>query len=194
MDFRGRSVLCYPERIEGLIRNNPLISDLYLTDIGYYPKARHHFRERPSGSAQFILIYCVEGKGEIQVGETLHIVLADHFFIIPPRTSHAYHSDEQNPWSIYWIHFWGIKSSLFARQSCQSIPIERGKTSRINDRIELFSEIFRNLDRGFSIETLEFINLCLNYLLSSFTHINQFRLVKEAGRKRSDCSKHQLYA
>ena len=56
-------------------------------------------------------------------------------------------------------------------------------TSRINDRIDLFSEIFRNLERGFSIETLEYTNLCVNYLLASFTHLRQFRLAKEGIEK-----------
>ena len=179
--FPGQISFVLPEKIEGLIRNNPLIADLYLTDIGYYPQASHHFRERPAGSAEYILIYCVDGQGEIRVGEMLHSLPADHFFIIPPGTSHAYRSDEQNPWSIYWIHFSGSKAGLFARLACQSILIERGRTSRISDRVDLFSEIFRNLDRGFSIETLEYINLTLYYLLSSFIHISQFRLVKEAG-------------
>ena len=145
-----------PEKIEELIRKNPLISDLYLTDIGYYPQASHHFRERNAGTTQFILIYCVDGQGEIRVGQMLHTLIADQFFIIPPGTSHAYHSDEHIPWSIYWIHFSGAKAGLFARLACQSIAIERGKSSRISDRIDLFSEIFRNLDRGFSVETLEY--------------------------------------
>jgi AraC family transcriptional regulator, arabinose operon regulatory protein len=179
--FPGQISFVLPEKIIGLIKGNPLISDLYLTDIGYYPKASHHFRERPFGSTQFILIYCVDGQGEIRIGDTSHLVLADHFFIIPAGMAHAYHSDEQNPWSIYWIHFSGAKAGLFARQACQSLPIDRSKSSRINDRIDLFSEILRNLNRGFSIETLEYINLCLNYLLASFIHLSQFRLVKQAG-------------
>ena len=179
--FPGQISFVLPEKIIGLIKGNPLISDLYLTDIGYYPQARHHFRERPSGSTQYILIYCVDGQGEIKLGETSYAVLADHYFIIPAGMAHAYHSDEQNPWSIYWIHFSGAKAGLFARFACQSLPIDRSKTSRTSDRIDLFSEILRNLGRGFSIETLEYINLCLNYLLASFTHLSQFRLVKQAG-------------
>jgi len=179
--FPGQVSFVLPEKIIVLIKGNPLISGLYLTDIGYYPKAHHHFRERPSGSTQFILIYCVDGQGEIRIGDASHPVLADHFFIIPAGMAHSYHSDEQNPWSIYWIHFSGAKAGLFARQVCRSLPIDRGKTSRISYRIDLFSEILRNLDRGFSIETLEYINLCLNYLLASFTHLNQFRLVKQSG-------------
>ena len=178
--FPGQISYVLPEKIIGLIRQNPLISDLYLTDIGYYPQASHHFRERPSGSSQFILIYCVDGLGEIRLGETLHPILADHFFIIPAGLAHAYHSTKQNPWSIYWIHFSGTKAGLFGRLACQSIAIDRGITSRISDRINLFSEIFRNLDCWFSIETLEYINLCLNYLLASFTHLIPFRLVNQA--------------
>jgi len=179
--FPGQISIVLPDKIIGLIKGNPLISDLYLTDIGYYPQARHHFRERPKGSIQFILIYCVDGQGEIRLGEISYSVLADHYFIIPAGMAHAYHSDEQNPWSIYWIHFSGMKAGLFARFACQSLAIDRSKTSRTSDRIDLFSEILRNLDRGFSIETLEYINLCLNYLLASFTHLSQFRLVKQAG-------------
>ena len=153
---------------------------MYLTDIGYYPQASHHFRERPTGSDQFILIYCIDGEGEIVLGEKTHPLAADHFFIIPAKMPHSYHSDEHNPWSIYWIHFTGPKAGLFGRSGCQIIAIERGVASRINDRINLFTEIFRNLYCGFSIETLEYVNLCLNYLLASFTHLNPFQLVKRS--------------
>jgi len=131
------------------------------------------------GSSQFILIYCVEGKGEIRVNETVHPIYPDHFFIIPAYMPHAYRSDKQDPWSIYWIHFSGSKAPLLMRFSCQSISIERSKLSRISDRLDLFSEIFRNLDRGFSHETLEYINLCLAHLLATFTHLNQFREMRK---------------
>jgi AraC family transcriptional regulator of arabinose operon len=181
--FPGQISFVIPERILALVKENPLIADLFITDMGYYPQARHHFRERPLGSSQFILIYCVNGKGEIRLKETTHFITADHFFIIPAELPHSYHSDEQNPWSIYWIHFSGSKSKNYSRFACQPIAIERGKTSRISDRIDLFSEIFRNLDRGFSIETLEYVNLCLPHLLASFTHLSQFRLIKESGEK-----------
>ena len=172
--FPGQISFVLPEKITSLSRNNPLISDLYLTDIGYYPEARYHFRERPAGCAQYILIYCIEGKGEIRLGETTHVVPADHYFIIPAGLSHAYHSDERQPWSIYWIHFSGLKAGLFAQVACCSLPVERSKSSRTGERLGLFTDIFRNLARGFSIETLEYVNLSLIYLLASFTHLSQF--------------------
>jgi AraC-type DNA-binding domain-containing proteins len=181
--FPGQISFVIPERILALVNTNQLIADLHITDIGYYPQARHHFRERPNGSDQFIVIYCVDGQGEIRTKEALQAIGSDQFFIIPAGMPHSYRSDAQNPWSIYWIHFAGSKSPAYARFGGQVASIERTKTSRINDRIELFSEIFRNLDRGFSTETLEYVNQCLPHLLASFTHLSQFRLIKESGEK-----------
>lgn len=53
--FPGQISFVIPDRILTLVKDNPLIADLYVTDIGYYPQARFHYRERPSGSTQFIL-------------------------------------------------------------------------------------------------------------------------------------------
>lgn len=181
--FPGQISFVIPERILALVNTNPLIADLHITDIGYYPQARHHYRERPNGSDQLILIYCVGGQGEIRTKEAVQAIGSDQFFIIPAGMPHSYRSDVQNPWSIYWIHFAGSKSDAYARFGGQVVSIERTKTSRVNDRIELFSEIFRNLDRGFSTEALEYVNQCLPHLLASFTHLSQFRLIKESGEK-----------
>jgi len=181
--FPGQQSYVIPDKILELVRNNPLIADLYITDIGYYPQARHHFRERIKGISQAILIYNVHGKGVISTVGLRQELLPNHFFIIPSGIPHAYYADDQNPWSIYWIHFAGTKSRLFSGTGCQPVCIERGQNSRINDRIDLFREIFRNLERGFSLETLEYTNLCLHHLLASFTHLRQFRLVKEGMEK-----------
>ncbi len=181
--FPGQISYVIPERIVALVKNNPLIDGLYLTDIGYYPQASFHYRERPMGSSQMILIYCVKGKGEIQLKETVHSIAANQFFIIPENVAHTYRSDEQDPWSIYWVHFTGRKATAYHRFAGRISNIEQSNSSRTMERIDLFSEIFKNLDRGFGLETLEYINLCLPYLLASFTHLSQFRLIKEAGDK-----------
>ena len=181
--FPGQLSYVVPARILDMVAQNPLISDLYFTDIGYYPHARHHFRERKKGVPQAILIYNIAGKGLIKIGPANYELPPDHFFLIPKDIPHAYYADDQDPWTIYWIHFTGSKSGLFSRVALQPIPIERGKNSRINERQELFSEIFKNLDRGFSIETLEYTNLCMNHLLASFTHPGQFQLINETQGK-----------
>lgn len=181
--FPGQISYVMPEKILNLTKQNLLISDLYFTDIGYYPQARHHFRKRESGSSEFILIYNIAGRGWIKVGKS-KIELPDaHFFIIPPNISHSYFADTENPWSIYWIHFSGTKACCFNNYSLQLFSVEKTMTSRINERLNLFSEIFRNLERGYSTEVLEYTNLCLHYLLTSFTHLNQYRILKEEYEK-----------
>lgn len=177
--FPGQLSYVVPEKILNMVKDNPMISDLYTTDIGYYPHAGHHFRERTKGIEQFILIYNTQGLGVIKTEKSSFELAPDHFFIIPAGVPHAYYADSGNPWSIYWIHFAGNKAGQISKPLLQPVFIERSKTSRINDRIGLFSEIFQNLERGFSIETLEYVNLCLPRLLASFTYLERYRMVNE---------------
>ena len=177
--FPGQLSYIIPEKILTIQKQNPLTEDLYLTDIGYYPVAGHHFRKRPEGVPQYILIYNVEGYGTIKVDDTEHRIAPDHYFIIQPNRPHTYFADKDNPWSIYWIHFSGKKSKFFAKEINKPILIQRTKTSRVNERLTLFTDIFQNLQRGYSIDTLEYVNLALPRLLSTFTYLPQYRLVNE---------------
>ena len=47
---------------------HPLVKAMYLTDIGFFPKAYHHYREREEGTEEYILLYCTEGEGYIHIG------------------------------------------------------------------------------------------------------------------------------
>lgn len=178
--FPGQLSYVIPDKILSLVRKNTKCDTLYLTDIGYYPRAQHHFREREKGVDQTILIYNVDGSGSIKIGDTNFPLAQNSFFIIPEGTPHAYYSDPIDPWSIYWIHFSGKNARRLAQPVLQQIEVERTKTSRINERLALFSEIFQNLERGYSLETLEYINLMLPYLLSTFTHLKQYRMRNES--------------
>ncbi len=177
--FPGQLSYVIPDKILDILKRNPLIEDLYLTDIGYYPHARYHFRERTEGISQSILLYNTEGFGTIKISGKDYILPPDHYFIIPQGAPHAYYADIKDPWSIYWIHFAGKKSKYIAGSQPQAIAVERNKTSRISERIDLFGEIFQNLERGFSIGILEYVNQCLPYLLATFTHLKQYRVINE---------------
>jgi AraC family transcriptional regulator, arabinose operon regulatory protein len=177
--FPGQLSYIIPEKIIQIQKQNPLTTDLYITDIGYYPVAGHHFRKRPEGSAQYILIYNIGGFGSIIADGAEHQIPSDHYFVIPPNCPHTYLADKANPWSIYWIHFSGKKSKFFAKEVNTPIPIERSKTSRINERLALFMDLFQNLARGYSNDTMEYVNLALPRLLSTFTHLQQYRVINE---------------
>lgn len=181
--FPGQQSYVIPERLVNFLKESVLCSDLYLTDIGYYPQARNHYRERPHGSDQNILIYNIGGSGNIYMGERELQLPTDHFVIIPERVAHAYSAHQHNPWSIYWIHFAGTKARHLAKPALLAVPVSRSNTSRINERLDLFNEIFANLERGLTIETLEYTSLCLPRLLASFTYLPQYRSINEQNSK-----------
>ena len=39
--FKGEQCIVLPKAITNIIERDPVASSLYITDIGYYPKARH---------------------------------------------------------------------------------------------------------------------------------------------------------
>ena len=150
-----------------------MINGLYVTDIGYYPKARYHYMERAHGAEQNILIYCHEGKGEVTIGKKVYNMEADDFVLIPSKTPHAYTADEQTPWSIYWVHFKGsvsdkIVSNLEKKNGFRGVIRNREKS------IELFNEIYAQLERGYRTDNLMYANMCLWYFFSTFLFNEKF--------------------
>ncbi len=172
--FPGQQSYVIPDKLLKQICDSPYFKDLYLTDIGYYPQASHHYRERLKGIRQNILIYNVEGEGIINIKNKTMTVPPGHFFIIPEDIPHAYSAVEDNPWSIYWIHFSGPKAKYLAKPILTPTPVNTFANSRLTERFNLFSEIFHTLERGYNLEVLEYVNLCLPKLLASFSHIAQY--------------------
>lgn len=56
--------------LKNILKTNELNSLLYITDIGFYPKANGHCRIRKGWAAQNILIYCTDGKGWVSTNGT----------------------------------------------------------------------------------------------------------------------------
>ncbi len=181
--FGDRSVVMAKKQLK-TIRSNPLIGGLYISDIGFYPHARTHYRKRKTGINENILIYCIDGAGSIQIGRNVYKVQANHYFVIPAHEAHTYWASEHTPWSIYWMHFGGERSFLFNEFFGKVTQIEQSSKSRIDDRINLFNELLTALESGFSIQNLNYANLCLNNVLASFFFVDTFRAVK--GQKSFD--------
>jgi len=168
--FPGQRSYVIPQATLDKVLPNPMINDLFITDIGYYPHANHHYRERPEGITQAILIYNIEGLGSVKLAGVDHALPPDHFIIIPPGTPHVYYADPLNPWSIYWIHLEGTKTNHLSWAYARPTYISREHIQRFNERLELFTELFNSLEKGISLEILEYVNLCLPRLLATFTH------------------------
>lgn len=162
--FRDEKYMIVPTESFAEYMAHPLIRAAYLTDVGFFPKAKEHYREREEGADQYILIYCTEGKGVIEVEDQIYRLEKSDAFCIPRNVWHKYYADEKEPWSILWVHFKGENTNYF--------PLEERKIVHINSRhsdnrmMVLFNLLFRVLERNYTIGNFIYISQVLSLILS----------------------------
>lgn len=162
--FRDEKYMIVPTESFAEYMAHPLIRAAYLTDVGFFPKAKEHYREREEGADQYILIYCTEGKGVIEVEDQIYRLEKSDAFCIPRNVRHKYYADEKEPWSILWVHFKGENTNYF--------PLEERKIVHINSRhsdnrmMVLFNLLFRVLERNYTIGNFIYISQVLSLILS----------------------------
>lgn len=165
--FQGQKAIVIPKPvINNQCAQNPVINNLYITNMGYYPKAKYHYRQRLHGADQHILIYCHEGSGMIKLNKTEYHLEAGDFFLIPGNTKHSYGADEHNPWTIYWIHFKGSAANEVA-ELCKKNNNWKGFAGAGAKSLELFEEIYSQLERGYGTDTLLYANMCFWHFLGT---------------------------
>lgn len=174
--FKGERAVVLPAFLIEELKQDPLGRELYITDIGYYPHAAYHYRERSREEAgEFVLIYCVEGEGWFELDNRRHTVTANQFFILPEHRAHAYGSNTDNPWSIYWIHFNGAKAAFFSTDFQRPTHISPQKDSRIKERLVLFEEIYSSISSGYSKNYMLYATTSLFHFLGSMKFIGEYR-------------------
>lgn len=173
--FPGARSIVLPQMVIEMEENDPLVSILYLTDIGYYPHANYHYRRRQDAIDQYVLIYCVDGSGWYCIGDKEYKVRKNQFFILPAGTPHSYGCDEGNEWTIYWIHFRGSLAEIYAEGASKPQEINISTISRVSDRHNIFEEIFHTLERGFGTENLRYCSSLLHHYLASMRYLEQYR-------------------
>lgn len=176
--FKNQRTIIIPEYIISEIESDSFRTNLYITDIGYYPKAESHYRSRPNGCAQYILMYCTAGKGWIEFNNKRITIDSNQYFIIPPNTPHNYASIDSDPWSIYWVHYSGTSAANFTEDLDKANTITPSAVDRIEDRINIFEEIISNLEMGYSKENIGYASVLLGYFLSTFKYLSQYRHIR----------------
>ncbi|RXK61703.1 AraC family transcriptional regulator [Lacibacter luteus] len=175
--FEGQRMIVLPKKIErDILLRDAIIRPLFITDIGYYPKARHHYVHRKNGCDQYIFIYCTKGKGWIEYNRKHMLLLPSQFVIIPANAAHKYGADENDPWSIYWFHFKGKLATAIVDLLVQKIKTQQPHIVHAEEMIRLFDLMYGNLEKGYSVDNLRFINMTLYHFLASLLYEDQFRI------------------
>ncbi|MCK0154395.1 AraC family transcriptional regulator [Alcanivorax sp. S6407] len=101
-----------PPAVLDSIAGHPLCEGCMPHGVGFYPQARGHrmLRDNP---ADYLMIYCISGRGELQVEDNTYAVEGGDLVLLPTALAHRYQADSRDPWSIYWVHLGGHEVPRF---------------------------------------------------------------------------------
>lgn len=181
--FKGERFISLPE--ETLVRygEDPLTGNLYLRKIGFFPKVKYHYVQKKKGVDYAILLYCTDGKGWYNIHGKNYKIEENQYIIIPPHTPYSFGADETEPWTIYWLHFRGRLTSLFLPSNPVPVSILPCEYSRVQERIDLFEEIYSCFSHGYIREYMIYTSMCLYPFLASFLWIKQYRHAQASNLK-----------
>ena len=173
--FLGERSIVLPQRIVQMEEEDPLVSSLFITDIGHYPMAEHHYRCREKGIDQYVLIYCIDGRGFYKLNGQTYFVSRNQYFILPAGVPHEYGAAEGEKWTIYWVHFRGEHASIYAEGAQKPLDVKATLNSNIANRNNIFEEMLSTLHFGEGIEDLRYASSLLHYYLASMRYLQQWR-------------------
>ena len=95
-----------PKSVISELSINPLSRGLYPLAFGYYANAEEHHVKRTAHSNN-LLIFCTHGNGKVTTDKLEINVTSGQILLLPKDTAHEYLSDNNTPWTIYWVHMAG---------------------------------------------------------------------------------------
>ena len=130
------------------------LSQLLVTDAGWFPHADNHYRERHQGAAETVLIICSEGQGWCTLGNDTFAVEPGDVLVIPAFTPHRYGAAAVDPWTIWWLHVTGRQAVGLARSLVDNggLVAHRVDLARV---LQLADEALRFMERGEAVEHLQ---------------------------------------
>lgn len=148
--FPGQRLVIIPPKIAAGASRKPVTRDLCVTHIGTFVAAGGHYVERLHGTSQHILIACIAGKGSCTLaGRDWQMEPGDLLFL-PPREHHVYSANPRSPWTIFWIHFIGLRASDHLENLGITITNPIVSVDDPAVLIESFEDTFRHATHGFS--------------------------------------------
>lgn len=167
--FPEEKLYVLPEYVAAELHDHPLTRGLHVTDIGYFPRAQYHYRERPEGCESHIVILCVAGEGWMEIdARRLVPIHRQELVLLPAGIPHRYGSIDSDPWSIYWLHLKGEDVlPLFAAYHLQAgsvqVPLRWAASF-----IEAFDACYRLIsERSYSPSTHIHVAQTIRHQISS---------------------------
>ncbi len=112
--------------------------DIIINNIGF----SHNLPNYSAGYDRreyYILHYIIDGCGTYTINNSTYHLSAGDGFIVIPNTTVIYRADIKNPWTVYWVGFYGNKTEYYL--------------SRIN--VKISNPIFHFSDIGLLVQCME---------------------------------------
>lgn len=167
--FPGQRIVVLPRPVLSAARKHPLTAGLIPTDVGYFPKAHGHYRERPHGAGQAIFIYCVHGHGWCDLDGVRHETGPGDLLVVPWNTPHAYGAAENDPWTIYWFHAQGDLVPAFLKELGVSPQLPVAHPGGETQLLSLFEDVLGAVEQGYAPSNLVYAAQALGHLLAAMS-------------------------
>ena len=106
---------------------------------------------------------CTSGRGVVEVQGRTFPLRDNEALCIPRLCPHRYWADEEDPWSLLWVHFQG--------EDCGYYPLDRPQVCRFSSagtvrRMEfLFNQLFRTLEQDYTLGNFIYLSQLLALIL-----------------------------
>ena len=162
--FRGERMIVLPIEAFSEYVEHPMVKRLYLTDVGFFPKAKCHYVERKEGLEEYIFLYCTEGEGTLSVNGKKYVLHENEAITIPRFKKHSYYSDKKNPWSILWVHFKGEDTQHYP---LDDIRVVKFMSNRVKNRmLFLFEQLLTLLEGNYTQGNFIYLSEVLSLILA----------------------------
>lgn len=163
---------------------HPLLSGLWISATGYFPKIKGHLWRRNQEEADtYLLIYCLDGRGWFCSGGKEWQVAPGDLVVAVAGVAHSYGADAHAPWTIQWVHFHGAEGAHLV--ALTQAPATGGVIN-IGLHAALFTsfnDMLNTLDAGYSQHHLMVAAACLRYILCRTAFIVTYSASSRAGQE-----------
>lgn len=156
-----------PQSVQKRILKHPLLSNLFLTEIGYEDNTVFHPFSKSTGKSQYLLVYVAAGKGSYRINKKTFKVSENDFFVLPVKYATNLEASRENSWSIYWAYFAGTQAPNLVQHLVGNDYAPK-KAKPLVGRVAQFNDILHHLELMENIENLVYANSRFYSFLCSF--------------------------
>jgi AraC-like DNA-binding protein len=171
--FRGEIVHVIPRPTLQRFVQFYLARQLYVTDVGWFPRVRGHYCRRDNGAEQHILIVCVSGEGFCETEERTETFRAGEALLIPGGQPHIYGAASKDPWSIHWVGFLGDDAKFYLQMlphNSWKVPISRTALKPMRSD---FRSMYQCVRMGYAGHNIYYLTHAVRHILGLLFYGNR---------------------